>query len=255
MRRAIPRIRPGNTSRWKGPRPSSTPFRRGPGKELGRLGQLGGAGSVSRSRNARRPLPEDSSPPAAAPRACGVTRPRARSRPRPRGERSPFRFPFACRSRAQPVRNPRRDQIRPRCTSRFPAQASIWSQTPPASRGHRAVEYPDRMFPAMAGRRGLPYVSHGTIRGGGRTSRTEVLGPTAAWIASRHVELHGDQVADTDSRQTTRVESPSASGRATSACTGVTRWIQYELRRGVRTGTGSRPGRTLASQRGAHHSR
>ena len=78
------------------------------------------------------------------------------------------------------------------------------------------------------------------ILGAGSASRNrKFLCPSAAWIASRHVESStGIRSRIRVSRQTTRLESPSASGRATSACTGVTRWIQYELKRGVRTGTG-----------------
>ena len=59
----------------------------------------------------------------------------------------------------------------------------------------------------------------------------------------------GIRRAASSSRHTTRLRRPSASGLAMRWFTGVTRWIHSELRRGVRTGTG-----TMIRRRRPRHS-
>ena len=62
---------------------------------------------------------------------------------------------------------------------------------------------------------------------------------SAASIAARIPSLSfGMSRTASSLRQTTRLRRPSASGRAMPECSGVTRWIHSELRRGVSTGTG-----------------
>ena len=61
----------------------------------------------------------------------------------------------------------------------------------------------------------------------------------ARWRASAYGSgATPNAAAGPGSRTTTSLRSPSISGRAIPAGTGETRLTQYELRRGVRTGTG-----------------
>ena len=86
------------------------------------------------------------------------------------------------------------------------------------------------------------------LRGGDATGVGPVrLGRVPAQALEREPDgfARREQVLGTSERiavswHTTGLTNPSASGRAMAAGTGVTRWIQYDDRRGVSTGTGRR---------------